>query len=491
MPATELFKQISNKRVLFSAIIIFIIPFVLFAFWNFPSADDYMIINKRNQFSFWELQGDVYHNWSGRYFATFVSCVFSYGGFLYSHYYLHALLLLLFIVLSWLFCLRQINKYLLSNTLSLSSLVLLSLLLLILEINIIPEPVTAFYWFSSAVTYQLPLIIMVFLAGMIIKLLFTSVNKIVYFFIASLLIIVLNGCNEIITLFVLIHSTCLLGYNLFIYKKIPLSLGGLYVLSIITACFLLFSPGLLNRGALLGEGSFVSAIGVAFIKFIILNWFFLKEPLWWFSAFFVILFFSNNKPLLEQLFKNVKGSLISLLVFYVASGLLIYIPVLYVSNGSLPLRSENILCFLYSLILLFIISICISSKIKNTSFLNNALFSIFYEYKYLLFSILVFSTGNMKTVTDSLLSGYFYNHIMKERLSLLENAKRRREYEVTFDDYKTAVAKKIKAYPVMNRQILKDIIANPPPIICFGGDLYNVNYMKEFYEIKKLNIQKN
>jgi hypothetical protein len=103
MPATELLKYISNKKVLFSAIIVFIIPFVLFAFWNFPSADDYMIINKRSQFSFWELQSDVYQNWSGRYFATFVSCLFSYSGFLYSHYYLHTLLLLVFTVLSWLF----------------------------------------------------------------------------------------------------------------------------------------------------------------------------------------------------------------------------------------------------------------------------------------------------------------------------------------------------------------------------------------------------
>ncbi len=80
---------------------------------------------------------------------------------------------------------------------------------------------------------------------------------------------------------------------------------------------------------------------------------------------------------------------------------------------------------------------------------------------------------------------------MKERLSLFENAKRRREHEVAFDDYRTAVAKKIKAYPVVNRQMLKDIIVNPPPIICFAGDLYDLNYMKEFYGIKNLNIRKN
>jgi hypothetical protein len=486
MLGTELLKSVNNKKVLFGAIIVFIIPFVLFAFWNFPSADDYMIINKRSQFSFWELQSDVYQNWSGRYFATFVSCLFSYSGFLYSHYYLHTLLLLVFTVFSWLFCLTQINKYLLNNTVSQSSLVLFSLLLLILEINIIPEPVTAFYWFSSAVTYQLPLIIMVFLAGIIIKLLFASVNKVIYFFIASLLIIMLNGCNEIITLFVLIYSTSLLGYNLFIYKKIPLFPGSLYVLSIITACFLLFSPGLLNRGAILGEGSFISGIGIASIKFAVLNWFFLKEPLWWFSTFFVIVFLSDNKKTFGQTLKPVNNlSITSLLVFYVASGLLIYIPVLYVTNGSLPLRAENIICFLFSLILLFIISTCISNKINKDSVSA----SLLYQYRYLLFSILIFSTANMKKVTDSLMSGYFYQLVMKERLSLLENAKHKNQHEVTFVDYETAVKKKIKEdFPIADRQVLKDIIVKPPPIICFGGDLYDLNYMKQFFGLRKLNI---
>jgi hypothetical protein len=43
---------------------------------------------------------------------------------------------------------------------------------------------------------------------------------------------------------------------------------------------------------------------------------------------------------------------------------------------------------------------------------------------------------------------------------------------------------------VANRQILKDIIAKPSPIICFGDDLYDVNYMKEFYRVKKLNTER-
>src|SRR3954468_10652513 len=107
MPQATFLKYLNNKKVLFSAILIFILPYILFAFWNFPAADDYMIIDKRSEFSLWGLQNFVYHNWIGRYFATLVSSIFSYSGFLYSHYYLHPLLLLLFTFLAWLFCLRQ------------------------------------------------------------------------------------------------------------------------------------------------------------------------------------------------------------------------------------------------------------------------------------------------------------------------------------------------------------------------------------------------
>ncbi len=487
MSATAPHLHINSKKVLYGAIILFILPFILFSFWNFPSADDYMIIDKRSQFSFWQLQSNVYQNWTGRYFATFISSIFSYSGFLYSHYYLHTLLLLSLTVFSWLFCLRQINKYLLYDRLSLSSLVILSLLLLILEINIIPEPVTAFYWFSSAVTYQSPLVLIILLSGIIIKLLFSSYNKILYFIIACILVILLNGCNEMITLFVLINSAFLLGYYLLTYRKMPFLIISLFSLNIISACFLLFSPGIWHRESLLNQGSFISGISIAFMRFIVINWFFLKEPLWWFSGFFIYLFFFKNNYTAHLIFKSSKRlSFTSLLAFYAGSGLLIYIPILYVTNSSLPLRAENIICFLYSLILLLIITICNSGKTNNTS---SSAFSV-YQYRYLLFSILIFSTENMKKVTDSLLSGFFYNQIMKERLSLLENAKRQNEHEVTFDEYEIAVSKKIKEYPAADRQMLRDIIVKPPPIICFGKDLYDVNYLKELYGIKKLNIRK-
>src|SRR3954447_26938793 len=122
MPAASFVTKINNKKVLFGAIAVFIFPFFIFCFWNFPSADDYMILDKRSQFSFWGLQRTVYQNWTGRYFATFISSIFSYSGFLYSHYYLHTILLVFLTFFAWFFFLKQVNKYVLKQTVSSTSL---------------------------------------------------------------------------------------------------------------------------------------------------------------------------------------------------------------------------------------------------------------------------------------------------------------------------------------------------------------------------------
>ncbi|HEX8461235.1 MAG TPA: DUF6056 family protein [Segetibacter sp.] len=477
---------INNKKFFFVAVGIFLFPYLLFSFWNMPSADDYMILDKKPIYGFWQLQSWVYHNWTGRYVATFVSSIFSYSGFLYLHYYLHALLLLAFTFFAWLFCLRQINKYFLSNYLSLSTVVLVSLFLLVLELIIIPETVTAFYWFSSAITYQLPLLLMVILIGLIIQLMLGKDKKITFFIPASILIICINGFNESITLFILVTSTILLGYYFITYKKIPKFILALYVISLISSAFLLLAPGIIHRGSLISASPVFTILSIAVIKFSILHWFVFKEPVWWFSVFFLSIFFSNNKHLYGQQFtKFTKPSSAAVLAFYVAGGIIIYFPILYVTNGSLPLRTENILCFLFSLILLLIVSIFISNRVVVSS--CTILIS---RYKYVLLSVLIFSSGNMKKVADTLLSGYFYKQVMAERLDLFERAKSNRQHEVTFDNYETAVDKRLKLYPLLDRRILKDIISKPPPIICFESDLYDINYLKELYGIQKLTIQK-
>jgi hypothetical protein len=283
---------------------------------------------------------------------------------------------------------------------------------------------------------------------------------------------------------VLLNSSLLLGYFLLTNKKVPFFIISLYVLILITAFFLIFSPGILNRQSKFASGSLSAAVGIAVIKFFILHWFFIKEPLWWFFVFFTSNYLKINGSFFDKTFTSIRIPPTTTLLLYFTGGILIYIPVLYSTSGSLPLRSENIICYLYSLILLFATAIYISHKMLNAQ-------SVLYRYRFLLLTILIFSSSNMKNITDSLLSGYFYSQVMTERLNLFEDAKQKNEDEVTFESYEEAVSKKIKdKFPIADRQVLKEIILKPPPIICFKSDLYDLNYMKEYYGIRKLNVEK-
>ena len=289
MEVTTFISLLNSRKFLLSAVVVFLIPFIAFCFWNFPSADDYIIIAKRDQYHFLELQKRFYLTWTGRYFATFISTAFSYTGFLYSHYYLHTLLLFFFTALSWLFCLSQINKLVFNKRLSTTTLLLISLLLLVFEINVIPEPVTAFYWFSSAITYQLPLILLLLFIGAITRIQLMPSGKKVLVVTAAFLAVLLNGCNEVITLCTLIASTGAIGYCYYNYKRIPPYILLLYAVNLLSAGLLLFGPGIINRASLIDHSPIFSIISIAFIKFIILNWYFLKEPLWWLSLLFICL----------------------------------------------------------------------------------------------------------------------------------------------------------------------------------------------------------
>jgi hypothetical protein len=77
MSATSVLRFINNKKFFLFAVVVFFIPFILFSFWNMPSADDYIILDLRQKHSFLGLQNWVYHNWTGRYFSTLISVAFS------------------------------------------------------------------------------------------------------------------------------------------------------------------------------------------------------------------------------------------------------------------------------------------------------------------------------------------------------------------------------------------------------------------------------
>ena len=99
----------------------------------------------------------IYTKWGGRFAATFTGSLFAYKDFLYNHYYLHTFLLLALNFISIFLLVHTFHKHVLKADNSFSKKMLMSFLFLALEICSLPEPSTFLFWFSSAITYQLPL----------------------------------------------------------------------------------------------------------------------------------------------------------------------------------------------------------------------------------------------------------------------------------------------------------------------------------------------
>ncbi len=271
---------LKSKYLLLLACLLFLVPFLIFSGWSFPTNDDYIIGVRRQTVPFWKLQQYYYENWSGRYLSTFVSSLFAYTGLLYRHYQLFPAGLLGATIAAWIFLLQQVNSYVLARRRSFITVSIAALLLVVLQVHVIPEVNTNFYWFSSAITYQLSLILLLIFSALLIRCLQDDRYNWLRVSMLFLLVACIHGGSEIFSLAVLLFSIPLVALSQVTRKHRTLVLM-LFCWSLICAGFLLLAPGVRLRSSLMGTGNIPLALGLSAVKFALLNWHFLKEPLWW------------------------------------------------------------------------------------------------------------------------------------------------------------------------------------------------------------------
>lgn len=486
----NLIKILNSPKFAFTCLIGFIIPFFVFSFWNHLSADDYYIGIKKQTENFWPIQYYYYTHWHGRYISIFSTSVLVFSGLLYSKTYLIGTYFLITTLLSFLYLTFQINRYVLKNMFSFFSLIVISLLLLVMELNVIPQPVTAFYWYSGAITYQQPLIFLMLLSGSAVGMFYSSKRKKLYASATLIFLVCMQGYNEMITIWFLINTTLSAIYYIYKQQKNKRIIIVLMTCNYITAVILLFAPGNFHRAATFDHSSAFTILAISFGRFIVLNWFFLKEPLWW----FLLLLLSSKEGLKQPLLRNSffvllkEIRLIYLLLLYTFFSVCTYFPILYVSNGSIPNRMENQLCFLSGLTVMFIIYLKLPEKscLYCSSVINN--------YRFLLISIFIFCTSNLEIILQTICSGYFYNQVMEERLSKLKSAQLMQLPEIKTDDYTIAVRKKINAqFPIGARKTLMELMEQKPPLLFFTDDLSssaNVVILQKFYNIDTITVNR-
>lgn len=478
-----LINKVNTRRFALLPLIAFIIPFFIFSFWNHLSVDDYFIGVKKQTDGFWHIQYYYYTQWGGRYISILSTSILVFTNLLYSKTYLIGIYFLSASILAFFYVTHQINEYLLKRMMRISSLFLISLLLLIAELNIIPQPVTAFYWYSGAITYQQPFIFLLLLMGSLIALFHHTKHRKLHTVAAILFLGCMQGYNEMLTIWFLLFTTPLAAYYLYKEQKNKGLIISLMLYSYIAASILLLAPGNFHRAASFDKSSLIASFGISAVKFIVLNWFFLKEPLWWLLLSLLLL----NIPARRELLKNALFKLLSaikllhLLIIYCSLGIFTYLPILYASNGSIPPRMENQICFLFGLSLIFILYLKLPETIQSDRY------SILYTYRFLAISIFIFSTSNMERIVQTISSGFVYHKVMEERLQKLQKAHLMQQPAVSLDNYLLAVQRKINNYfPGGTRKTFRELMEQKPPLLFFTDDLNysnNLIVLQHFYKI--------
>ncbi|HSV88012.1 MAG TPA: DUF6056 family protein [Bacteroidales bacterium] len=181
-------------RSLYLLIILCLLPFVLIAFYVYPSLDDLSIpLNIREHgTSRIDLFTSLMQNWNGRYTSNFLA-VFSpltFGSLLG---YRLALMLqipaLYFAMYYFLKCLLR------SSDLQTSNFHMLSAALLLIYLNLLPDITETIYWLSGAKVYTWALIVQLLVAGLMIS--SAERQRVGKTLLIAFLIFILCGFNEI------------------------------------------------------------------------------------------------------------------------------------------------------------------------------------------------------------------------------------------------------------------------------------------------------
>ncbi|MBG9378663.1 hypothetical protein I5907_20695 [Panacibacter sp. DH6] len=481
------------KLLLILAFVVFFAPLFVLPFFNHPCADDYICGYHLREQGFLGYQTFIYNNWGGRFSATFTGALFAADGFLYDHYYLHSLLLFVLNVASVFFTFFLINKHVLKDEKLHKNIVWICLLYMCLQLMSVVEVSTYQFWFSSAVTYQLPIILLQVEAGLWIILLHSKngFGKLAAAVVMPLLVFVINGFNE---LFIIVQTFMLLLPMLSkAYKRLStVLLLSVIVAFILSAFVVLLSPGIHERTAIIEpKGILVGGVAIGYHLAEVL-WSIFSKPLLWVILLITFLYANTRKDQFQELlfarfFKGRRWLLpLMLLLFFVT---MIAVAVVGLKGGVIPDRYVNgVIVIMVSGLLLMVFSEGIFAKrIAFNLFAKETRLVLLFVY-----AVCILSNNYIKDAYKSVVAAPLYSNIMKIRAQTLQQAAVKGTPAIlrTYDAQMKTILQKDYAG---STKTLYDLVQQKPLFIFFEDDLdteYSVNTLKAYYGVDSVLLKR-
>ena len=481
------------KTFLIVSLIAFFLPLIILPFFNHACTDDYFGGYYLNNGGFINYQEFIYTQWAGRFAATFVGSLFINRGFLYEHYYLHSLLLLVLNFLSLLFLINTIDKYILKEKWSSLKKILFTLIFLALEICCVPQVVTFIFWFSSSLSYHPPVIFIQVEIALFIILLNSNkrTDKILCTILLPFLVFLINGFNE---LYIIVQFFLFLGiYWIGLSKKI----SKFFIITILlfyltSAAIVFFAPGdKVRMEGIVPKGIVVGAIAVLYQCGQTL-WSIFKNPLTWFMLAIAFEYGKKKKENLgnsvyiKKLLQSLWLMPLAIILFLIVS---IGLPVAALKGGLIPERYLNGVSYFVLLLLIiyfFMLGVHSTSTIFAFPILNKKIvFTI-------LFVVGLFCNTYITDAYKSLISAPMYNTILSERETSLKEAASKNKIAAV-KDYDLAVQEHLHTEYSSSTKTLQQYIQQKPPLLFFEDDLstdYSINVLKNYYGLDSIIVRK-
>jgi hypothetical protein len=457
--------KVKNLRLLpWLSIAVLLIPLIVLCFFNHPSADDYAGAGVCRDGLFFQRYRDLYFQWQGRYFSQALGMYGSFIEIKYDIYWLHPIVLFTLTLCGTYFLLSQILRYFFKASLSITSKLLIAFLLFFLNFFVQLSMAESVYWFSSTSVYYFAYTFLLFWSGLFISYCYSNGKRKQDLFILTILTFFICGSNELIAIALIMFCivTCFFFYR---FKKSLRPAITILLIAMVATALEVFSPGSMMRSAVIGKKDLVKIIfsfcywgGQVYISI-------LKEPLWWASAACAALVGARYG---EKVHALVKRNIL-LHFFLIFFSIICISPILYGSNGSIPLRMLNNVVSMQLLLLLaecFLLGTLIKSS-EITALLQPDKFKP--VYLYVLSAILLLSSTFTFNLYDNLVQGFFY-HKMMSRNEQLKTTKDRSYEEKVARSYQAFVKAEIKNYPVLNKEVFIQKAKELPSFLFFFND---------------------
>lgn len=218
------------KKLINFLTLVFLLVLCINGLFVYPSADDFSYFVRQNTHGFWAFQKWHYYNWGGRYLPNMILGSFGYEGWGLLVYRAVGLLMILGLYFSIVLFVKKLLAR--QAPFFLTNLLFLTYCFSLFSLS------QAFYWLPGSITYTLSLILSLLSWSTL-----DQIRKLPYFFFNVVIVILLNGTNEISMLFYNISLFLFLLFSMIKNKKVNFPVSILFCLSVGCMLFSILAPG--------------------------------------------------------------------------------------------------------------------------------------------------------------------------------------------------------------------------------------------------------